>query len=64
MIRNVICKPSFSFNERGGESRKAKEKLQFAQMHIDWVNVKSQFKHLIVLIFPQGFFVADLISVY
>ena len=63
MIRNVICKPNFSLNESGGKSRRTKEKTQLAQPHIDSVNVESQFKNLIILI-SQGFFVADLISVY
>jgi len=63
MIRNVICKPTCSLNERGGKSRRAKEETQLAQPHIDSVNVESQVKNLIILI-SQGFFVADLISVY
>lgn len=41
MIRNVIYKPTFSLNERGGKSRRAKKESQLAQLHIDSVNVKS-----------------------
>lgn len=60
MTNCVICKTydlefSICLNSKEGESKNVEEKLCLVQLHMGSLNVESKLKHLIILIFPQGF---------